>query len=229
MTDVLTIPTESNGLKKIDPPRNMERLWLEVGTTSVNGCTIENHHVPGAKLREPKDGDELLPWQTHVVEPVPVVIEVYADRLTRVLERTRGKMHEAAYASAVDLAKGQVESWERENKAWLDSIDSAEARAKYVRIHCNHRPEHHLAFLGVRGGMPPLVFCKVVDPKNRKRKIDAFDFANLDDDEFFKKHKATKASFMVEAPPTPYNAAQRANENLAQQLAEALKSIASNK
>lgn len=237
MADVLTIPTESTAGKKIDPVRNMERLWLEVGTTSANGCSIENHRVPGANLRKLRDDEPRDPWQTHATEPVPVVIEVYADRLDAVLARTRTRMHEATYQTARDIALGRVKNWERENKARLDSITSPEERAKHVRIHCNFRPEHEYAALQLHGGMPPLAFCRVVNPKDRNKKADAFDFLEpvdddspgLTDEAFFKKYKARKADFMVEAPPTPFNAAQRANENLAQQLAAALKSIADSK
>lgn len=218
-TDVLTIKTEG---RRIDPVRNQERLWLEVGTTSSNGCSVEGHRIPAAEARDLEPGEARFPWEVKRWEPVPVVIEVYADRLGAVLERTRTKAHETLYERACEQAASLTEDWIREKRKEYEARQTDEERAKFVFANCNHRPEHELVRMNYRSGLPPLVFCRVVNPSDRGQVVDAFDFAELDDAAFEKKHKARKRDFVVDAPSTPMNAAQRANEHLADVLERAL-------
>lgn len=179
--DVQRIQTEG---KRIDDVRNVERLWLAVSTKSENGCTIEGHLVrPSAD---------------------PVRIEVYADRLGRVLERTRTEAHQQAYAQAVRMHETALVE-ERVQRKLPPGTD--------LGVTWNGCPEIHLAILGYRTGLPPLETCEVIRPDTGAT-MDARAFAALPADK--------QREWLVDAPVTPINAAQRANKHLADTIARAL-------
>jgi hypothetical protein len=207
--DVQKIKVEGT---RIDPVRNVERLWLEVVCAVGNGCGIEGHIVRGHDVRE--DGS---------YGPVPTRIEVYADRLGAVLERVRTDAHRMIHERAAESAQILTDQWIREKgpafKRMLDT-KSPEERARIVGLQCNIRPEIEYARLGYRTGIPPLESCHVVSPKTGKT-IDAREFQKLPHDK--------QREWLVDAPMTPTNAAQRANENLAHQIAQAIRESRSDK
>lgn len=217
--DVLRISTEG---QRIDPVRNVERLWLEVGTTSVNGCSVEGHRVPGAVARAIGDDEERFPWEKNRFEAVPAVIEVYRDRLGAVLQRTRTRAHDAQLERANEQALVLTNEWIREHRAAYEARLTPQDKAAFVYANCNHRPEHEFGRLGFRTGLPPLMFCRVVNPAAPETKVDAFEFHELEEEAFEKRFRLRKRDFFVDAPTTPMNAAQRANEHLAHTIADAL-------
>lgn len=179
--NVQQIKTEG---RRIDPVRNIERLWLALTTKAQNGASIEGHLV--------RPGDE------------PVVIEVYADRLDAVLERTRTAAHREAHAQAVRMHETQAAEERRQRKLPPDAD---------MGVTWNGCPEIHYAILGYRSGLPPLESCEVVHPQTKAR-MDAREWQRLD--------AAKQREWLVDAPVTPMNAAQRANEHLADTIAKAI-------
>lgn len=142
----------------------------------------------------------------HMVRPGadPTRIEVYADRLPGVLARVRTEAHRAAWAQAIkmhEIAAAQ----ERERHGLPADAD--------LGVLWNGCPEIHLQALGYRTGLPPLESCEVIRPDNGAT-MDAHAFSRLPEEQ--------RHAWLVEAPMTPMNAAQRANEHLAATLAEAL-------
>lgn len=171
--EVQRIKTEGT---RIDPPRNVERLWLAVSTKSNSGAVVAGQHIaPGE----------------------PRVIEVYVDRLPAVLERTKTDAHRQAYEQAVRMHEVQAAE-ERKRRKLPPDAD--------LGITWNGCPEIHLGLLGYRDGLPPLESCEVVHPQSGER-MDARAWQQLDE--------AKRRDWLVDAPQTPQNAAQRANEHLA--------------
>jgi len=179
--EVQRIKTEG---KRIDPVRNIERLWLALTTKSANGSTVEGHLI--------KSGTE------------PTMIEVYADRLPHVLERVRTDAHRRAYEMAVEMHKtAHAEECRRRKVAAGTDLGTS----------WNGCPEIHLGLLGYRTGIPPIETCEVVHPRTKAR-VDAREFLTLPPEK--------QREWLVDAPVTPENAAQRANEHLAETIARVL-------
>lgn len=176
--DVQRIKTEGT---RIDPVRNVERLWLALTTRAQNGASIAGHLV--------KPGDK------------PTVIEVYADRLDAVLERVRTDAHREAYAQAVRMHETAAAEERKRRKVPPDTD---------LGVTWNGCPEIHLGVLGYRTGLPPIETCEVVHPQTLET-MDAREWQRLPEDK--------RRAWLVEAPSTPQNAAQRANEHLADTLA----------
>lgn len=198
--EVQRIKTEG---PRIDPVRNVERLWLEVESAVGGGCSIEGHAVLG-HVRDEKG--TLVPQKTR--------IEVYADRLGAVLNRTRTNTHREIYQRAKESAEILTQDWIREHRKEYDGKRSQEEREKFVNLRCMHRPEHELIRMGYRTGLPPLESCKVIHPRNETT-MDAFEWQKMPPEK--------RREWLVDAPITPQNAAQRANENLAHQIAQAIR------
>lgn len=203
--DVQKIKVEGS---RIDPVRNVERLWLEVVAAVGNGCGIEGHMIRGHERRD--DG---------TFGPVPTRIEIYADRLDAVLERVRTDAHRMIHERAVESARILTEDWIRQKgpafKRMLDG-KPPEERARIVSLQCNIRPEIEYQRLGYRTGLPPLESCHIVHPKSGE-KVEAHAYRSMPRDK--------QREYFVEAPMTPTNAAQRANEHLADAIERALSRV----
>lgn len=196
MTEVQRIRTEGH----LARPRNRERVWLEVVAVPANGATIEGHFVRGPLAREGK------------LVPQPVRIEVYEDRVAAVLARTRTEAHAEAYRKACEVNDHLRAEWIREHKAQVDA-QAPHEREQWIDLNCNLRPEQHLVMYGFRDGLPPLESCKVVHPHD-ERTIDAREWMKLD--------ASKRREWLVDAPTTPENAAHRAGEHIADQIARAI-------
>jgi hypothetical protein len=202
--DVLKIATEG---RRIDPVRNVERLWLEV-TAHGNGCSIEGHRVAGTEVTD--TGPAFVPTR----------IEIYEDHLDAVLERVRTEAHRAAYQAAEIDCVNETQNWidakGREYRRRLES-KAPHDRARMLHMECNLRPAHFLAAKGYRTGIPPLESCHVIHPRTGA-KIDAREFQKLDVEK--------RREWIVDAPATPQNQSQRANEHLAETLERVLSKFA---
>src|SRR5690349_1706612 len=97
--EVQRIQTEAAVGRRIDPPRNVERLWLEVEAVG-NGCSLEGHNIKGM---EPDGAGGFRFVQTRV--------EIYVDRLDAVLERVRTDAHRDVWKRAEEAATFQIENW----------------------------------------------------------------------------------------------------------------------
>lgn len=182
--EVQRIQTEG---QRIDPVRNMHRLWLDVSTTSSNGCIIEGHLVHGPIKH--KDGR---------IEPRTTRIEVYADRIGDVLKRVRTEEHNRVHETALRM-HDEARRLECMNRSLPPETD--------LGLTWAGAPEQHYALLGYRTGLPPLTFCRVVSP-NSGESVDGFAFAALDEEK--------RKQWLVDAPITPHNASQRANEHFSE-------------
>lgn len=201
MSEVKRIKTEG---RRVDVPRNIERLWLELEAVG-SGCSVEGHRVLG----EVRNDDGTFSRQ-------PSQIEIYADRLGAVLSRTRTDRDRQKYEQARESARILTDEWIEENKAAVNAKKNKEERERFIHLKCNIRPEHELARMGYRTGMPPLESCKIVHPQT---------YTTMDAREWQKLPADQRAEWFVEAPITPQNATQRANENLAMQIARAMSQV----
>ncbi len=196
--EVQTIKTEG---KRIDPVRDVERLWLEVEAVG-NGCSIEGYAVPG----EIRNDDGTTTRQR-------VRVEVYADRLGAVLARTREEKHREAWRRACESAEILTNEWINEHRKEYEAKKSQGKHHDFVRHGCNHRPSIELSRLGYRTGLPPLDVCNVVHPKTGAT-MDAREWAKLDANK--------RGEWMLPAYVTPGNAQARSGDGIRDALRELL-------
>jgi hypothetical protein len=203
--------------KDIDPPRDQRLLVIEVATTSTNGCSV------GGSATLQKGGGEyflsppqILPDGT--IQPSVARMQIYADNLGVVLSQVRTPEHDEALRQSRDAAEAarvawlndEVRSTEQRRMQQQTASDGRGTRLdEYMRNRC---PINEWTVLSTatkfRTGLPPLLYCKVVDHEGV-----AHDLGELDKD---------PSRFLLDAPPTADNRTRAANENLASTMAEAL-------
>jgi hypothetical protein len=201
MSEIQKIRTEG---RRIDPPRNVERIYIEVEAVG-NGCTVEGRKALGVV----RNDDGTFTRQ-------PTRIEIYVDRLNAVLGRTRTDKERRAYQMAVEAHGEQMKQWMEEHKAHIAAKKTKEERERWIHITCNLRPEHNLAMLGYPRGLPPLESCKVIHPQSMD---------TMDAREWLKLPAERRAEWLVEPPLTPTNAGQRSAEQMANAMVQALRAI----
>lgn len=198
MDNLQRIKTEG---PRINPLRNVERLWLEVEAVG-NGCSVETHKVLG----EVRNDDGTTRRQV-------TRIEIYADRLNAVLTRTRTDKERRVWEQACESAQFLRDEWLRKNHAAIAAKKNAEERARFIHYEYSLTPAHELPRFGYPTGLPPIEVCKVIHPHTLEA---------MDAREWLKMPAEKRAEWHVSAPITPENAAQRSNENLAQQIGKAI-------
>lgn len=180
--EVLRIKTEGKGIRL----RNVPRIWIEVESASVN-VMVEGHIVSGRKR-----------------------IEIYEDRLEKVLEMLRTPEHVKAAQDAQRRADAELEAFKQANAKALAEAPDPEA---YIRKNTNISAEAILASMGYPRGLPPLLSCVVVNPKDPNRMIDAKAYLDATDEK--------RSEYRLPPPLTPENAQQLAMEKLAATLSTA--------
>lgn len=195
--------------------RGVRRLLIEAATARA-AANIEGTALPAPDYApwSVEDLDLEQPWIQQIkCTLVPVTLEIYADRLSPVLERVRTKEHEQIWKIACKSAKALRVEWFRDNKKRFKSLPP-DMKATQQHLRCNIRPEQQLVLLGYRNGLPPLAFCKVVHPQTHDR-MDAFEFRRLlNDDEAAEEAGFDADEWHIAAPHTASNAGQRANDGL---------------
>lgn len=182
--EVQRIKTEG---QRIDPLRNVERLWIAVTTSTVGGAVAGGHLV--------KPGD-------------PATVEIYVDHLPGVLEQVRTDAHRAAWAQATKMHEVAAAEERKQRKLPPDAD---------MGVTWNGHPSIHLGILGYRKGLPEIETCDVVHPTKQGERMDARAWLALSADK--------QKEWMVDAPATPMNQAQRANEHLADTIARVFASM----
>lgn len=207
--EVKRIKTEGT---RINPLRNVERLLIEVEAVG-NGCSVEGHKVLG----EVRNDDGTFRRQ-------PTRIEIYVDRLTAVLARTRTDKERRVYERACESHQELLRQWmeDPDNRKRIAACKSKEERERFIHYEYSLRPEHELKGLGYPHGLPPIESCKVIHPGDLDKTIDAREWQKLPAEQ--------RAEWLVEAPITPQNASQRATESNARSIehmaAEIAKAVA---
>lgn len=175
---------------RIDRVRNMHRMIVEVDAVPAGGVDVQGRRVIGTGR-----------------------VEIYADRLDAVLAEVRTERHQVAYQAAKEAAERTTDEWKRENRKALSQFPTEEARAKYVALNCNVRPEQYLNLFGFRTGLPPLASCRVVHPVTEET-VDAREWAKLPADK--------RSAWLIEPPATPETANAIAVNSIAAAIAAAL-------
>lgn len=211
------IPVEG---KDIDRLRDQKMLIVEVATQSTNGCSV------GGSADLPNESGEhylVAPKVAPDGNIVPTVgrFQIYADNLHVVLSQVRTAEHAEALRQAKISAEALRQTWlnaelsrsAQERMRNEMALDGKGSRLdEYMRRNCPHNEWTVLSTSSAfSGGLPPLLYCKVVD-----REGVAHDLGELDKD---------PSRFLIDAPPTIKNATRLASEHQASVIAEALKTV----
>lgn len=171
-------------------------------------------------VRCPDDHDSAICEAARIPRGEERIVEMYVDRLPRVLARTRTDEHRRALAQAQQIAKTKNEAW---MKAEHRKVEAMRARppAEFAKWLSNSQPaascgSQELAMLGYPGGVPPLESVEVVHPTDPSApRIDGFAFVQLPE--------AERVAYTIKPPPTAASAAHDATAYLAEQIAAAIK------
>lgn len=207
--DTATIGNVSRMRLDRETPRNVPRLVLATSTLSGNGVNVEGHRVDGPTIDAPTrdaHGKPLtrleLRQARRAATPVQVetLIEVYVDRLTAVIARTRTDEHHRVHETAVRMH---------------DEARQMECRARGLPLDTDldvswcGAPELHYPVLGYRTGLPPLTKLEVVHPRDGRR---------ITPEAFLAMPVEEREDFMLRAPSSHENA----NDKLAETIARVL-------
>jgi len=209
---LLPIKVDGTPGKDIDPPRDVQRLVLEVATDSMNGTGIEGHYLPAPAVVDCQ--------RVHKT----VRIEVYADRLNAVLARVRGPKDHEALRLAKEMAPSVRQRWlddeiSPSRQAKLRNEPSTQGFADALEQHMHWKcPVNewtllHEVFPEHRHRLPPLLFCRVVDRDGVACDMGEFDRRPQD--------------FLHAAPPTTENRTRLAADHQAKVIAEAMQQVVS--
>ena len=211
------IPVEG---KEIDRLRDQKMLIVEVATTSTNGCSVGGsadlvnesgeHFLTAPKVAP--DGN---------IAPTVGRFQIYADNLHVVIDQVRTPEHTEALRQARISAEAARQTWlnaeigkqaQERMRSEIASDGKGSRLDEHMRRHC---PINEWTILSeaspFRSGLPPLLYCKVVD-----REGVAHDLGEYDKD---------PQRFLLDAPPTIKNATRLASEHQASVIAEALKTV----
>lgn len=139
-------------------------------------------------------------------------VEIYEDELSDVMERVRTPAQVEAAKMAEGVCDEHVKDWEKEHQTAKRSKTPAEWK-RFVSINCNLAPQQFYSMFGMKTGLPPLRSLKVVSRD---------DTSTVSADAYLKMTPAKRSMYLIDAPHTPENAQDRAQDQF-EKLTEAIK------